>query len=495
MTGFRIRVDLNAVQEQGGNDALFDMIIVAMQPHLMLKATNRKPNEWDNTMSEVRKSNKLADHHNNAEWAERRNEAFPRGQGALIPVFIERAENAEMWDIEGKRYIDFVTGIAVCSTGHSNPKIVAAVEQQLHCFSHTALMLTPYVSAVKLAESLNRLAPGETSKKTIFVTTGAEAVENSIKIARAHTSRRGVIAFHGGFHGRTMMALALTGKVSPYKSLFGPLPGDIYHAPFPIDYHGVSVDDSLNALKMLFKVDIGPDDVAAIIVEPVQGEGGFYPAPDIFLQALREICDEHGIVLIADEIQSGFARTGRFFSCEYAGIEPDLITFAKGVAGGFPLAGVVGKADIMDAPLPGGLGGTYAGSPIACAAALAVLEVIKEDNLLQRSLDIGEIFSDRLKALKKQFPDMIGDIRVNRGAMIAMELVKQGDAKQADAELTAALMKLASQRGLILLSCGIRGNVIRFLPALTISDELIHEGLDIVADCLQVLSGTLPDRR
>ncbi len=439
-------------------------------------------------MSELKAGDQLADHHGNAEWAERRNVAFPRGQGALIPVFIERAKNAEMWDIEGKRYIDFVTGIAVCSTGHSNPKIVAAVEAQLQCFSHTALMLTPYTSAVKLAENLNRLAPGETPKKTIFVTTGAEAVENSVKIARAHTSRRGVIAFHGGFHGRTMMALALTGKVAPYKSLFGPLPGDIYHVPFPVEYHGVTVDDALNALKMLFKTDIAPSDVAAIMVEPVQGEGGFYPAPDIFLQALREICDEHGIVLIADEIQSGFARTGKFFSCEYAGIEPDLLTFAKGVAGGFPLAGVVGKADIMDAPLPGGLGGTYAGSPIACAAALAVLEVIEEENLLQRSLEIGEIFAGRLATLQKRFPNVIGDVRVSRGAMIAMELVREGDAKQADAELTSALMKLASQRGLLLLSCGIRGNVIRFLPALTISDELIHEGLDILTTCLQELS-------
>lgn len=439
-------------------------------------------------MSEVKAGDMPAANHSNADWASRRNEAFPRGQGALIPVFIERAKNAEMWDIEGKRYIDFVTGIAVCSTGHSNPKIVAAVTEQLQCFSHTALMLTPYTSAVKLAENLNRLAPGETPKKTIFVTTGAEAVENSVKIARAHTGRRAVIAFHGGFHGRTMMALALTGKVSPYKNLFGPLPGEIYHAPFPVEYHGVSVDDALNSLKMLFKVDVDPGDVAAIIVEPVQGEGGFYPAPDVFLQSLRTICDEHGIVLIADEIQSGFARTGRFFSCEYAGIEPDLITFAKGVAGGFPLAGVVGKADVMNAPLPGGLGGTYAGSPVACAAALAVLEVIEEEGLLQRSLEIGEIFSGRLKALQQEFPEVIGDIRANRGAMIAMELVRQGDAKQADAELTAALMKLASQRGLILLSCGIRGNVIRFLPALTISDKLIHEGLDIVTDCLRELS-------
>lgn len=439
-------------------------------------------------MSETRATFETTSKQGNAEWLVRRERAFPRGQGALVPVFIDRAKNAEMWDIEDNRYIDFVTGIAVCSTGHSNPKVVAAVQEQLQRFSHTALMLTPYSSAVELAEKLNELAPGTTPKKTIFVTTGAEAVENSVKIARAHTGRRGVIAFNGAFHGRTMMAMALTGKVTPYKNLFGPFPGEIYHVPFPIEYHGVSVADSLKALDMLFKVDISPTDVAAIIVEPVQGEGGFYPAPAEFLQALREICDTHGIVMIADEIQSGYARTGKFFCCEYADIEPDLMTVAKGIAGGFPLAAVVGKADIMDAPLPGGLGGTYAGSPIACAAALAVIDVIAEDNLLQRSNRIGEIFSDRLDALQQQYPDVIGDVRASHGAMIAIELVKEGNAQLPDADLTRAIMTLAYQRGLILLSCGIYGNVIRFLPALTISDDLIHEGLDIVADCFKELA-------
>jgi 4-aminobutyrate aminotransferase/(S)-3-amino-2-methylpropionate transaminase len=439
-------------------------------------------------MSETRATYETGSPQGNAEWQARRELAFPRGQGALVPVFIDRAKNAEMWDIEGNRYIDFVTGIAVCSTGHSNPKVVAAVQEQLQRFSHTALMLTPYSSAVELAEKLNELVPGTTPKKTIFLTTGAEAVENSVKIARAFTGRRGVIAFNGAFHGRTMMAMALTGKVTPYKNLFGPFPGEIYHAPFPIEYHGVSVADSLKALETLFKVDISPTDVAAIIVEPVQGEGGFYPAPDDFLQALRMLCDEHGIVMIADEIQSGYARTGKFFCSEYAGIEPDLMTVAKGVAGGFPLAAVVGKADIMNAPLPGGLGGTYAGSPIACAAALAVIDVIAEDNLLQRSNRIGEIFSDRLHVLQQQYPDVIGDVRVSRGAMIAIELVKNGDAEQPDADLTRAIMTMAYQKGLILLSCGIRGNVIRFLPALTISDEIVHEGLDIVADCFKQLT-------
>ncbi len=423
----------------------------------------------------------------NSQWQARKDAAFARGQGNMAPVYIDRAENAEMWDVEGNRYVDFGTGIAVCSTGHSNPKVIGAVQEQLQRFSHTCVMVTPYGSAVELAEKLNELAPGPTPKKTFFVTTGAEAVENCVKVARAHTGRRGVIAFNGGFHGRTMLAMGLTGKITPYKNLFGPFPGEIYHAPFPIDYLGVSVEDSLKAIDNLFQVDIAPEDVAAIIVEPVQGEGGFYPAPNEFLQALRKLCDEHGIVLIADEIQTGFARTGKFFCSEYADIEPDLITVAKGIAGGFPLAAVVGKAEIMDAPLPGGLGGTYAGSPIACTAALAVIDVIKEENLLERATQIGNMFADRLSDLQRQYPDVIGDIRADRGAMIAMELVKSGDAGQPDADLTKALVTLAYQRGLVLLSCGMRGNVIRFLPALTISDELIGEGMDILESCFKEL--------
>ena len=274
----------------------------------------------------IAKSSKLS----NSEWQTRKNDAVARGQGNLAPVFVEHALGSEIWDVEGNRYIDFGTGIAVCSAGHSHPKIKAAVAEQLEHFSHTCVMVTPYDSSVRLAEKLNELAPGPSKKKTIFVTTGAEAVENTIKIARAHTGRRGVIAFNGGFHGRTMLAMGLTGKITPYKNLFGPFPAEIYHAPFPIEYHGVSVEDSLKALDNLFKVDIAPSDVAAIIVEPVQGEGGFYPAPVEFLQALRKLCDEHGIVMVADEIQTGFARTGRMFCSEYAGIEPDLYNRRQG---------------------------------------------------------------------------------------------------------------------------------------------------------------------
>ncbi len=419
----------------------------------------------------------------NAEWQARKVAAIARGQGNMAPVYIERAKNAELWDVEGKRYIDFGTGIAVCNTGHSNPRVVAAVKEQLDRFSHTCVMVTPYDSAVRLAEALNELAPGASPKKSIFVTTGAEAVENTIKIARAHTGRRGVIAFSGGFHGRTLLAMGLTGKITPYKNLFGPFPGEVYHAPFPIAYHGVSVKDSLKALKSLFKTDIAPTDVAAIVVEPVQGEGGFYAAPNEFMQALRALCDEHGIVLVVDEIQTGFGRTGRFFATEYAGIEPDLMTVAKGVAGGFPLAAVVGKAGIMDAPLPGGLGGTYAGSPIGCAAALAVIDVIRDEGLVERANAIGARFRARLNALQAKHPDTIGDVRADRGAMIAIELVEDGDVEKPAANLTKALVAAACEHGLVLLSCGINGNVIRFLPALTISDELVDEGLAILETC------------
>jgi 4-aminobutyrate aminotransferase/(S)-3-amino-2-methylpropionate transaminase len=417
----------------------------------------------------------------------RRDAAFARGLGAMLPVYVDRARNAEIWDVEGRRYIDFAGGIAVLNTGHLHPKVQAAVARQLERFSHTCLMITPYESAVELAEQLNRLAPGPTPKKAIFVTTGAEAVENTIKIARAHTGRSGVIAFGGGFHGRTFMAMALTGKVAPYKAGFGPFPGDVFHAPFPIAYHGVSVQDSLDAIEHLFKYDIEPSKVAAIIVEPVMGEGGFYIAPPEFLQALRKLCDQHGIVLVIDEIQTGFARTGRMFAIEHAGVEPDLMTMAKSLAGGFPLAAVVGKANIMDAPGPGGLGGTYAGSPIACAAALAVLEVIAEEKLCERSVQIGRLLVDALRGAAKTLP-AIGEVR-GLGAMVAIELVKNGDAHQPDADLTKALVKRAAEKGLVLLSCGLYGNVIRFLVPLTASDEIIREGLEIVVAALRELTG------
>jgi 4-aminobutyrate aminotransferase/(S)-3-amino-2-methylpropionate transaminase len=407
----------------------------------------------------------------------RKSQVIARGQGNVYPVYVERAKNAEVWDIEGNRYIDFGTGIAVCNTGHSHPKIIHAVKAQIDKFSHTCVMVNPYEVAVELAEKLTAIAPGNSQKKAIFVSTGAEAVENCVKIARAYTGRRGVIAFNGGFHGRTNLTMALTGKITPYKNLFGPFSGDVFHAPFPMACHNVTVKESLKGLENLFKVDIAPSDVAAIIVEPIQGEGGFYQAPPEFLQALRNICDNHGIVLIADEIQTGFGRTGKMFNFEYSGVEPDLITMAKGIAGGFPIAAVVGKSDIMDAPLPGGLGGTYGGSPVACAAALAVLDIIEEENLVQRANEIGVLFNQRLWVLQQQYPEIILDVR-NKGAMIAIELISNGDSQQPNTRLTQAIIANAAQHGLILLACGFYGNVIRFLPALTISDEIISEGLD-----------------
>ena len=414
---------------------------------------------------------------NNEQLQTRKVAAIARGMGNMYSAYVAKARNAELWDVEGNRYIDFGTGIAVCNTGHSHPKIVAAVQAQVPNFSHTCVMVNPYEQAVELAENLNALMPGSTPKKAMFVSTGAEAVENAIKIARAHTGRRGTIAFAGGFHGRTSLGMALTGKTLPYKHLFGPFPGDIYHVPFPMPYHGVSTEDSIHGLQTLFKTTIEARDVAAIIIEPVQGEGGFYPAPVELLQYLRELCDKEGIVLIIDEIQSGFGRTGTFFNSERAGIEADLMTMAKGIAGGFPLSAVVGKAHIMDAPLPGGLGGTYGGSPVGCAAALAVLDVMKEENLVQRANAIGAIFEKRIQAVAERYPGLVGEARIN-GAMIAMELVIDGDAHKPNVELTQKIIAGAQQAGLILLPCGYYSNVIRFLPALTITDDIIAEGFD-----------------
>jgi 4-aminobutyrate aminotransferase/(S)-3-amino-2-methylpropionate transaminase len=424
----------------------------------------------------------------NAELNTRRQQAVPRGVSNSLMVYAERASNAEIWDVEGRRYIDFASGISVLNTGHLHPKVQAAIALQLQKFTHSCFQVTPYESYIALAEQLNALAPGATPKKTIFLTTGAEAVENAIKIARYHTKRSAVIAFSGGFHGRTLACISLTGKVQPYKAGFGPMLPEIYHLPYPMAYHGVTTEDSLQALELLFKADVDPARVAAIIIEPVLGEGGFYAAPAELMRKLRALCDSHGIVLIADEIQSGFGRTGRMFAIEHSGIEPDLITIAKSVAGGVPLSGVIGKAEIMDAPLPGGLGGTYAGSPLACAAGLAVLEVMREEQLLKRSQEIGRFMSSRLKGLQVRFP-CIGEVRA-LGAMVAIELVKNARADAPDAELTKALVQAAGRHGLVLLSCGMYGNVIRFLAPLTIPDALLKEGFHLFELALGEVAGT-----
>jgi 4-aminobutyrate aminotransferase / (S)-3-amino-2-methylpropionate transaminase / 5-aminovalerate transaminase len=423
----------------------------------------------------------------NSQLQARREQAVPRGVSNSLAVYAERASNAELWDVEGRRYIDFASGISVLNTGHVHPKVKEALARQLEKFTHTAFQVTPYESYIALAEALNALAPGSTPKKTIFLTTGAEAVENAIKIARYHTGRSGVVAFSGGFHGRTLACLSLTGKVQPYKTGFGPMLPEIFHLPFPMPYHGLSVEQSLTALEQLFKADIDPARVAAIIIEPVLGEGGFYAAPTELLRRLRSVCDAHGIVLIADEIQSGFGRTGRMFAIEHSGVEPDLITIAKSVAGGVPLAAVTGKAQIMDAPPPGGLGGTFAGSPLACAAGLAVLEVIREEQLLKRSQEIGRFMSTRLKGLQARFP-CLGEVRA-LGAMVAVELVKNGRADLPDPQLTKELVQAAGRLGLIILSCGSYANVIRFLAPLTIPDALLKEGFTLFEQALAEVAG------
>jgi 4-aminobutyrate aminotransferase/(S)-3-amino-2-methylpropionate transaminase len=418
----------------------------------------------------------------NADLHARRENAVPRGVTNSLAVYADRAANAEIWDIEGRRYIDFASGISVLNTGHIHPKVRDAVARQLDKLMHACFQVTPYESYIELAERLNNIAPGETPKKTIFLTTGAEAVENAIKIARYHTRRSAVIAFTGGFHGRTLACSTLTGKVHPYKAGFGPMLPEVYHVPFPMAYHGVTTEHSLAAIEHLFKAEIDPKRVAAIIIEPVLGEGGFYPAPAELLKKLRELCDTHGILLIADEVQSGFARTGRMFAIEHSGVEPDLITIAKSLAGGVPLSAVIGKAPIMDSPEPGGLGGTFAGSPLACAAALAVLEIIRDEHLLERASHIGNFMNSRLKGLQARFRQ-IGEVR-SLGAMVGIELVKNGRADSPDAVATKALVQAAGRRGLILLPCGLYSNVIRLLAPLTIQDALLKEGFNLLEQAL-----------
>jgi len=418
-----------------------------------------------------------------------RDAVTPQGVGIQTRVYADKARNAEIWDVEGKRYIDLAAGIAVCNTGHNHPDIVAAVKRQLDRFSHTCFQVAPYDVYVRLAERLCKIAPGKTPKKALFLTTGAEAIENTIKIARRHTGRSAVISFTGAFHGRTMMAMALTGKVVPYKKGFGPFPAEVYHIPFPIEYHGISIDDSLAALDKLFKADVEPGRVAAIIIEPVQGEGGFYAAPHGFLQRIRDLCDEHGIVMIADEIQTGFGRTGKMFAVEHAGIEPDLMTVAKGLAGGFPLSGVIGKAEIMDSVDPGGLGGTFGGSPLGCAAGHAVLDVIEKEGLCGQAVKIGEQIRVWAEHLQRE-THCVGDIRIN-GAMSAIELVENDDANSPAADLTKAVAAEAANRGVITLTCGVRGNVIRFLPPLTIGAELLREALTIIGDIIREKAGVI----
>jgi 4-aminobutyrate aminotransferase len=413
----------------------------------------------------------------NQDLHQRRLAATPRGIGVMANFFIERALNSEVWDVEGRRYIDFAGGIAVLNTGHRHPKMVAAVEAQLQQFTHTCYQVLPYENYVTLAERINQLTPGSHAKKTCFFSSGAEAVENAIKIARAATNRSGVIAFSGAFHGRTMMGCALTGKVVPYKVGFGPFPAEIYHVPFPTELHGVSVEDALHAIQTLFKADVDPNRVAAIIIEPIQGEGGFYVTPPALMNALRNLCDEHGILLIFDEVQTGFGRTGKLFAAEHFNVTPDIMVMAKSLAGGMTLSAVCGKAEIMDGPAPGGLGGTYAGNPLAIAAAHAVIDIIEEEQLVARANVLGAMLTSRLKAMQVNTP-ALKEIR-GLGSMIAAEFFDPVT-QQPSPEMAKRVQQAALAEGLVLLTCGVYMNAIRFLYPLTIQDAVFEEALSII---------------
>jgi 4-aminobutyrate aminotransferase len=416
--------------------------------------------------------NELKTDNTNAAWHQRRLDATPRGVGVMGDFFIDKAKNAEFWDIEGRRFIDFAGGIAVLNTGHVHPKVQAAIAAQLQRFTHSCYQVVPYTEYVALAERINAIVPIDGPVKTAFFSTGAEAIENAMKIARYSTGRTGVIAFGGAFHGRSMFSVALTGKVQPYKAGFGPFPPEIYHVPFPC--HCASLDDTKHAMEQLFKCDIEPSRVAAIVFEPVQGEGGFNPIQPAAVKWLRELCDQHGILLVADEVQTGFARTGKMFAMEHYGVSPDLMTMAKSMAGGTTLSAVAGKAAIMDGPAPGGLGGTYAGNPLAIAASHAVLDVMAEERLPERAQKLGDQLIGHLIAQRAVYPKRMGDVR-GLGAMVACEFI---DAKGApDADTTKKVQTAALKRGLLLLTCGVYGNVIRFLFPLTIEDSVFAEGL------------------
>lgn len=415
---------------------------------------------------------------NNAQLNELKQRYVADSAATPATEFAEHAENAELWDADGQRFIDFAGGIGVLGLGHRHPQVVEAIKAQLDKLMHTCQTVMGYAPYVQLAQKLCELGPVTGPAKAALFNSGAEAIENAVKIARAATGRSGVICFDGSFHGRTFMTLAMTGKVLPYKNDFGPMPGDVFRAPFPNAYHGISDDEAINGLKRVFKTDIAPHRTAAIVIEPVLGEGGFYAASPFFLKTLRELCDEHGILLIVDEVQSGFGRTGKLFALEHSGIEADLMTMAKSMADGMPLSAVVGTASLMDAPGPSSLGGTYSGNPICCAAALAVIEVFEQKTILAQSAALGERLIRRFEQWQNRFEAV--DNPRHLGAMAAFELVADKASRTPDSVLTAKLCKKARDHGLILLSCGFWNNSIRILVPLTISDTLLDEGLDII---------------
>ncbi|MGC3980366.1 MAG: 4-aminobutyrate--2-oxoglutarate transaminase [Steroidobacteraceae bacterium] len=422
----------------------------------------------------------------NSDLATRRLQAIPRGVNTATPFFITQGRNAEVWDADGRRLIDFAAGIAVLNTGHSHPRIVAAVQRQMEQYAHAAFQVIGYQPYIELAEKLNALAPVAQPAKTILFSTGAEAVENAIKIARYATGRSAVIAFSGAFHGRTLLTLSLTGKTVPYKEGFGPMMPEVFRVPFPVPHFGVSVTDSLDALHSLFKTDVAPHRVAAIIIEPIQGEGGFHPAPAELLVALRKLCDEHGILLIVDEIQTGFGRTGKMFAIEHAHVQPDLVVMAKSLAGGLPMSAITGRAAVMDAPPPGGLGGTYSGSPLGCVAALEVLSIMQDEKLLEHADLLGQRARQRLLAMAQREDLLpIGHIR-GRGSMLGFDLLQQRGKSDVAIGKASEITKRAHALGLILLACGTQSESIRLLYPLTIQTEVLDEGLSLLEAALKL---------
>ena len=430
----------------------------------------------------------------NARLTQRRSASIPAGHSSLTPCYIDRARGALVYDVEGREYIDFAGGIAVMNVGHSHPKVVAAIKQQAEQFTHTCFMVLPYEPAVQLAEKLAALVPGDFAKSVLFVNSGAEAVENAVKIARYATKRQGVIVFDNAFHGRTMLGMSLTSKVKPYKFGFGPFVPEIYRMPYAYCYRcpfnlkypecGVSCADYLH---YFFKEYVAPEATAALIAEPIQGEGGFVTPPPEYFPKLKKICEEHGVLFVADEIQTGMGRTGTMFAMEHWNVQADMTTVAKSLAAGMPLSAVVGNKEIMDSVHPGGIGGTYGGNPVACKAALAVLDIFAEEDLLSRAQRLGDKLRERLEQFKEQY-ELVGDVR-GKGPMLAMELVQDRESKTPAADAAAALRKHCLDRGLNLLTCGCYGNVIRFLMPLVITDEHLERGLDIIEDGLKTAVG------
>ncbi|MGH3063352.1 MAG: 4-aminobutyrate--2-oxoglutarate transaminase [Gaiellaceae bacterium] len=416
------------------------------------------------------------------EILERKERVIADPLSIYIPVVIERGQGATLTDVDGNTFIDFTGGVGCLNVGHSHPLVVEAAQEQLERFSHTDFTIVPYETYVRLAERLCELAPIADGKAAFF-NAGTEAVENAVKFARAHTSRPAVIGFEGGFHGRTLLSLSLTSKTHPYKAGLGPFAPEVYRVPFPNDYRGPDWETALAALERALVTQVAAETVAAIVIEPVQGEGGFVVAPREFMQGVRRICDEHGIVMVVDEVQTGFGRTGKLFAIEHYGVEPDLITVAKSIAMGMPLSGVIGKAEIMDAPGDSAIGGTYVGNPVAQAAAHAVLDVIEEENLCARATVLGDTIRARMESWKERFPQ-IGDVR-GLGAMLAIELVRDPSTKEPDAETATAVVEEAVSNGLLLLKSGIYSNCIRVLAPLTLSDAELDEALGVWEQALE----------